>query len=70
MVLKMITEQNLIDWLPSGADIIVAPANGEPVVLLDMLESGAAGLEDVTVHQILPMQRREYMSGRVTNLSH
>ncbi len=70
MVLKMITEQNLIDWLPSGADIIVAPANGEPVVLLDMLESGAAGLEDVMVHQILPMQRREYMYGRVPNLSH
>lgn len=49
--------------LSPGTQVIVPIANGEPVTLLDLLESHAADLRDVTVHQMHALHDRPLLHG-------
>ena len=53
----------LLEHIPSGADVIVAMANGEPVGLVDVLEEQHARLRDVRIHQMHALHRRPYIAG-------
>jgi acyl-CoA hydrolase len=53
----------LLEHIPSGADVIVAMANGEPVGLVDALEEQHARLENVRIHQMHALHRRPYIDG-------
>lgn len=60
---KQLTVQQVIDLIPTNADIILPLTNGEPHKLLDILEDHAHQLNNVRVHQLLALQSREYMNG-------
>src|SRR5262245_50339744 len=53
----------VLDHVGPGADLIVPLANGEPVTLLDVLESVAPQLEGVRVHQMHALHDRHYLHG-------
>src|SRR5690606_23083395 len=46
-----------------GIDIVVPLANGEPTLLLDVIEAAADRLEDVRVHQMHALHDRRYFTG-------
>ncbi len=54
---------HLVASLPSGADVVVPIANGEPVKLLDALEQRAGDLTDVHIHQMHALRDRPYLHG-------
>ncbi|MFW2382433.1 MAG: acetyl-CoA hydrolase/transferase family protein [Acidimicrobiales bacterium] len=49
--------------LPSGSNIVVPIANGEPVALLDALEERARFLTGVRIHQMHVLRDRPYIRG-------
>lgn len=53
----------LVEQLPADCDVVVPIANGEPVQLLDELESRASGLRQVRVHQMHALRDRPYLHG-------
>src|SRR5262245_64265621 len=53
----------VLDHIRPGTDLIVEVANGEPVTVLDAIESAAGQLERVTVHQALAVHDRRYHAG-------
>jgi acyl-CoA hydrolase len=55
----------LAEHVHDGADLVAGLANGGPPALLDALDELAAEgrFEDVTVHQMHPLERRPYMTG-------
>lgn len=53
----------LVGAIPAGADLVVPIANGEPVRLLDELESRAQNLTEVTIHQMHALRDRPYLHG-------
>ena len=61
-----------LEHIESGADLIVGLGNGEPVSVIDAIEDGfaARGLEDVRIHQMLPLYPRRYMRGEIAGLRH
>jgi acyl-CoA hydrolase len=54
---------SLVAQLPTGADVVVPIANGEPVQLLDELEARASLLDSVRVHQMHALRDRPYLHG-------
>ena len=62
----------VIDLVRPGANVIVPVANGEPVSVLDALETAAAEglLEDVRVHQMHALHDRSYLAGRYGDRLH
>lgn len=60
----------VLDQLEPGADVIVGLGNGEPVTVVDAIEGNASGLEDVRLHQMLPLRDRDYIDGKVPGLRH
>ena len=55
--------EDVLAFVPAGADVIVPMANGEPVGLLDTLEAHHARLDGVRVHQMHALQERPYIHG-------
>jgi acyl-CoA hydrolase len=55
--------EQVLAFVGPGADIIVPLANGEPPLLLDVLERAEAGLRSVRVHQMHAMGERAYIRG-------
>ena len=53
----------VLDHVVPGTNLIVPIANGEPVTLLDMIESRAASLDHVLVHQMHALRDRKYFHG-------
>src|SRR4051794_23681702 len=53
----------VLDYVPSGADLIVPLANGEPVAVLDALEAHGDHLSGVRVHQMHALHERPYLRG-------
>lgn len=53
----------VLDHIGPGADIIVPLANGEPVTLVDVIESAARDLEAVRIHQMHALHDRRYLHG-------
>jgi hypothetical protein len=55
----------VVELVPSGTDLAVSMANGEPVALVDALEGAAAdGRRDgLRVHQMHPLAERPSITG-------
>lgn len=53
----------VVEQLPAGANLVVPISNGEPISLVDALESRAERLEDVRVHQMHVLHDRPYLHG-------
>jgi len=62
---KQLREQELIQLIQPRTDIIIPIANGEPHLLLDMLEMSFTELDQVTVHQMLALRDRAYIRGEM-----
>lgn len=56
--------ETLLEYIKPGTDLIVPLAAGEPIGLLNAVESVAESLEDVRVHQMHVLQDRPYLDGR------
>lgn len=67
---KRCRAEDVLSHLASGADAIVGLGNGEPKTVIDAIEAGADGLEDVRLHQMLPLRDRPYIEGEVPSLRH
>jgi acyl-CoA hydrolase len=53
----------VLEHLRPDMDVIVPPANGEPVTVLDAIEAAAPGLDRVRVHQVFAVHDRRYHAG-------
>jgi acyl-CoA hydrolase len=60
----------VLDHIGPGTDLVVPTANGEPPALLDAIEAHPEALEDVRVHQLLPLRERPHHRGAVPGLRH
>lgn len=60
----------VLDHIAVGTDLIVPVANGEPPALLDAIEADAGGLQDVRVHQMLPLRPRPHHVGSIPGVRH
>jgi acyl-CoA hydrolase len=60
----------VLEHIRPGTDLIVPVANGEPPAILDAVEAGADGLDDVRVHQLLALRARAHHDGRWPQLRH
>lgn len=68
---KILHSNDLLKLIEQDADIIVPLANGEPILLLDMLEENYTKLRNVKIHQMLTLREREYILGEMKgHLSH
>jgi acyl-CoA hydrolase len=61
--------EDVLRWIAPGANVVVGAANGEPVGVVDAIEAATA-LEDVRLHQMLPMRSRPYIEGEHPGLRH
>ena len=55
--------EDVLMHVPPGADLIVPPAAGEPVTLLDTLEANHGQLEEVRIHRMWAARERAYIRG-------
>ena len=62
---KHLSEQELMSLMHPGTDLIIPIANGEPHLLLDLLEANYEQLDRVTVHQMLALRDRAYIRGEM-----
>jgi hypothetical protein len=62
--------QDVLRFVKSGMDVIVGAANGEPVDVVDSIESGSGSLENVRLHQMIPLRSRPYIDGERPGLRH
>ena len=53
-----------------GADVIVGAANGEPAGVVDAIEAASDVLENVRLHQMIPLRSRPYIDGQRAGLRH
>ncbi len=60
----------VLELIEPGAELIVGLGNGEPKTVLDAIEAGADRLEDVRMHQMLPLRDRPYIHGEIPGLRH
>ncbi|MGI9557963.1 MAG: acetyl-CoA hydrolase/transferase family protein [Solirubrobacterales bacterium] len=67
---KLTSADGVLDYLEPGSDVIVGLGNAAPESILDAIEGNAAGLEDLRLHQMLPLRDRDYISGNVPGLRH
>ncbi|PLS15065.1 propionyl-CoA--succinate CoA transferase [Bacillus sp. M6-12] len=61
---KQINKHEILNFIQEETDIILPLSNGEPTVLLDLLEEEFKQLKGVKVHQILALKERNYMYGK------
>lgn len=68
---KHLSEPELMSLMHPGTDLIIPIANGEPHLLLDLLEANYEQLDRVTAHQMLTLRERAYIRGEMKgHLSH
>lgn len=60
---KRTIPQDVCRLIHDGDDVIVGMANGEPVTLLDTIESNAERYQSVRLHQMHPRTNRAYING-------
>ena len=56
--------EEILSYIHDGDDIILPIANGEPQVLLDVLEANATTLNNVRIHQMHTIKERDYIWGK------
>jgi acyl-CoA hydrolase len=62
--------EEVLGHIAVGGDAIVGLGNGEPKTVVDAIEAGAERLEEVRLHQMLPLRDRPYIEGQVKGLRH
>lgn len=62
--------EEVLGHIAVGGDVIVGLGNGEPRKVVDAIEAGAERLEQVRLHQMLPLRDRPYIEGKVPDLRH
>lgn len=67
---KRCAAEDVLAHLPLAGDAIVGLGNGEPKTVIDAIEAGADRLEEVRLHQMLPLRDRPYIEGEVKGLRH
>lgn len=60
---KKMTPEDVCTFIHDGDDVIAGMANGEPVTLLDTIESNAERFRGVRIHQMHPRTNRAYING-------
>lgn len=60
----------VLDHIAPGADVVVGLGNAAPQTILDAIEQNSAGLEEVRLHQMLPLRDRDYIAGELAGLRH
>jgi acyl-CoA hydrolase len=61
---------DVLPHIAVGGDVIVGLGNGEPKTVIDAIEAGAERLDEVRLHQMLPLRDRPYIEGEVKGLRH
>jgi acyl-CoA hydrolase len=62
--------EEVLSHIAVGGDAIVGLGNGEPKTVIDAIEAGADRLDEVRLHQMLPLRDRPYIEGEVKGLRH
>ncbi|WP_394237378.1 acetyl-CoA hydrolase/transferase family protein [Niallia oryzisoli] len=63
--------EDILALIQNGDDLILPLANGEPQVLIDILEENADKFQNVRIHQMHAVKERAYIQGRrKPSLSH
>ncbi len=62
--------EEVLGHIAVGGDAIVGLGNGEPKTVIDAIEANADRLEEVRLHQMLPLRDRPYIEGEVKGLRH
>lgn len=57
--------EELLSLIHDGDDLIIPIANGEPHVLMDILEKHCNRFQNVRIHQMHPAKKREYIQGKM-----
>lgn len=61
---------DVFEHLPARGDAILPIGNGEPKTVIDAIEAGADRVEDLRLHQMLPLRHRPYIEGEVEGMRH
>ncbi|MEH7504725.1 acetyl-CoA hydrolase/transferase C-terminal domain-containing protein [Neobacillus drentensis] len=56
--------EDVLSFIHDGDDLILPIANGEPRVLMDIIEENATQFQNVRIHQMHALKERSYISGR------
>lgn len=56
--------EDVLSFIHNGDDIILPLGNGEPQVLLDVIEANANRFENVRIHQMHTIKERDYIWGK------
>jgi len=67
---KRCSAENVLRHIESGNDVVVGAANGEPVGVVDAIEAASSTLENVRLHQMIPLRPRPYIDGGRPGLRH
>ena len=67
---KRRSPEAILDHIGEGADLIVGLGNGEPVTVIDEIEARTEHLNDVRIHQMLPLRERRYIRAAFPGLRH
>jgi acyl-CoA hydrolase len=59
-----------LDLISDGCDVVVPIANGEPVTVLDALDTAGDRFDDVRLHQMHVLHDRPYLHGKHPGLRH
>ena len=57
--------EDFLSLIHDGDDVILPVANGEPHVLMDVLEEYGSKFQNVRIHQMLPTRERAYIQGKM-----
>ncbi len=62
--------EDVLRFIGRDMNVVVAPSNNEPVRVVDALEEACESLDNVRLHQMIPMRARRYIDGQCPNLRH
>lgn len=57
--------EDILSFIHNDADLILPIANGEPQVLLDIIEQNATEFQNVRIHQMHAIRERAYIQGKM-----
>ena len=64
MSMKKKQPEDILAFIHDGDDLILPIANGEPQLLMDILEKNAAKFQNIRIHQMHEIKERAYIQGK------
>ena len=64
MSVKKKQPEDILTFIHDGDDLILPIANGEPQLLMDILEENAAKFQNIRIHQMHEIKERSYIQGK------